>query len=1401
MANIVDRPSELPVRDLLKEKKEREKFDIQKIINSIQGVDKTLSKVGETLVPTREDDTFGHYRKVESWSKADLEAGYKINEPETLQVTQKKKKDYGFDETLTYDPKNNFALKQWKNPDIADVKNKELFPFDPNKEVEREPYFNWLTDSLFDHPNWDSFSEGWFDENVAGILYNASLETDDPNTYISDLNYSYLDDPQLYNFMDNIEYFKNSTSAIRTKQLINKYFEELRHERNGPAYIIGRISGALTDPTSLLWFSPMGKYVFSGGRMLSAGKVMTAETIQETAKHIGNPDRTMTESAWMVGGAGVFPLVFGSGFKNTLSFADKKKFIEEMIADSEIKDITGAIINGNKVKFKTGRTHRWHNKETGETETISAKTIKTKFKLNKDGSLNYKNGKWKEKGATVELMKDGSFTITLNERILKNMWKNKTWQKTVIGDRKFKGKKLKNILTNYNKFKEFIINHELVHTYIRPNPTELKNWSKTGPKGELFIGRTLYEKRINNIALKHLSNKNNMWTHAKHFDVISNKQRFLEEIHLERFKPTPLSKIGEGSNWTPVTRIMNSNNLAAIKIMERLLHLPYIKMKNLFGIATEHSVEEMINLERFILADTMKEVLRQHSKFNKGNKWKDRITQHEFTKRVSRALIDDTYSDNAQVMAAAHKAREFYNHWAKRIQSSKIMEKRVEGEIEFLKSTAATMEYKTKVKTNHYRDILTKEEWQIWERGNYEYLKPYAQNIYKKAEIKINNEFNKLMKQKSKESASIRVKYDKEGIPIYKEYNIYQIQKKITELEDYLKAIKKNVRRKNYLNIFVKRDRILADEAGFDAFAKKSILKKYPDMTENEIFQILESFKGEQLFERASRKEVNLAAKLEDDYNMNIIMEPVGLSGHLKARKLDLDYNEWMKAGWIEDDVLALMQVYNRSVAPDIHLANIFGDQTIWGGHMSRSSGLNMGIKDVIYEYKIRYAKAKGNPKKQKALQREAEDIVRDLEAARDLLRGTYGIPDDATRVFSKAVRTFKNYNAITQLTGALAALPDLARMVMTSGFQRTLGGMLEQYSHRQWKTIMDMGMKEARLAGEGWDILLGTRAMAYADLDNIYGVFNKFERGLQKFTAWSFIFNLMSPWNQWVKAQAGINIGNRLIEESINWSKGTISAQNKMKLAASGIDERMANKIAKQYKKHGQGKDGYYNDLELKNLRLAQSEIWDDLEAAQAFRISLQRDINMTIVTPGKGDTPLWMSTEAGSLIAQYKKFGMGAFNRMLVRGLQENDASFYGGLLSLLLLGMAIDMVRHKAFDRDYSQTKLSERIINGIDRSGMLGIFMDVNNSIERVMNNKVGLRSMVGANRPYGTDSFDKVGAVLGPTVGQGEKLFNITTDWMSGNHNNHTARNVRRLIPLQNVFYLDGIFDSFEQGIK
>ena len=1299
-----------------------------------------------------------------------------------------------------YNLQDNVILDEFQNPSIVDQKGFEYLKSENLPYVstgypkqERDSFFDskvlgipfmYHNRSLLDHPNFESFTDGWFDENVMGLIYKSQVESDDPNTYLSDPNYNYMDDEQLENFQHNLDYFKYSTNEIRTKQLITKYFEELEHERNGPSYIIGRITGALTDPTSLLWFSKWGKYIFSGGRLKSSLKVAGAESIQETVKHIASPERTASESAWMIGGSAVFPLVFGNGFKYTLTKSQKKKIVQDLTDEGDLQDISGAI-NGNNVKYQNKSTNKWRN-EDGETITIKPKTIKTKFKLNKDGTLNHKNQRWHQVAADHKTLDNGIHMVTVNESILKSMWKNKSWRKM-----KIKGVTPLKDFTSYEKFKEFVINHELTHTYIRPNATEKLNWKKGG--------KAAYENRVNKEALKYTSKVDNMWTHAKHFDVLANKLKLIEGIRGERFKTTILSKIGEGSEFNPVVRIHNRSSLGAMKIMERLVHLPYIRMKNILGIKTEHSVEEIINMDRFLLADGMTEITRQHTKWQKLNKNtpENRISSSEFRKRVSLALIDDTVTDNAQVMAAAGKVREFYDTWAKRIQSSGIMEHRVLGEIDFLKSSLKKVDRPAP----HYTKILSDEEIKIWETGNYQYLKPYAQQIYKRAEAKL----NKLKTKEAKQTVSIRVKYDAEGKPIYKEYNIFQIQKKITELEKYLAAVKKNIRRKNYLNIFVKRDRIMSDEAGFDAFVRKQIQKKYGnDINEEEIFSIIESYKGEQLFERATRHEVKLNKKFEDNYNMEVIMNPVGLSSHLKARKMKFDYEDWMRAGWIEDDIEALMQVYHRGVAPDVRLAEMFGDQTMWGG----KQGYNIGIGDVLHEYKMKFkdARTKGSDyskinAKQKIIQKEAEEVIRDLEATRDLIRGTYGVPNDPTRVFSKAVRVFKNFNAITQLTGALAALPDMIRMVMTSGFRRTLGGMLEQYTHRQWKTIMDMGMKETRAVGEGWDILLGTRAMAYADLDNIYGVFNKFEKGLQKFTAKSFIINLMSPWNQWAKAQAGINIMNRILEESINWSKGTISTTQKMKLAASGIDEKMARKIADEYKKHGQGKGGGYNDLDLKELRLAQSQLWQDLEAARALRLATQRDINISIVTPGKADTPLWMSTEAGSLIAQYKKFGMGAFNRMLVRGLQEGDASFYGGLLGLLLMGMLIDMIRHKAFDRDYSQTKFPEKLVNGIDRSGMLGIFMDVNNSIERLLNNKVGLRPIVGAQRAYGTDSFDKMGAILGPTVGQGEKLFNITTDWASGQHNHHTARNVRRLIPLQNVFYLDGIFDSFEQGIK
>ena len=88
-----------------------------------------------------------------------------------------------------------------------------------------------------------------------------------------------------------------------------------------------------------------------------------------------------------------------------------------------------------------------------------------------------------------------------------------------------------------------------------------------------------------------------------------------------------------------------------------------------------------------------------------------------------------------------------------------------------------------------------------------------------------------------------------------------------------------------------------------------------------------------------------------------------------------------------------------------------------------------------------------------------------------------------------------------------------------------------------------------------------------------------------------------------------------------------------------------MAARIAKQFEKHGE---------KLKHNLVANTDAWDDLVAVKHYRAAMNKEINRTIVTPGMGDTPLWMSTELGSTIAQFKKFVMAATQRMLMRGMQ---------------------------------------------------------------------------------------------------------------------------------------------------
>ena len=104
------------------------------------------------------------------------------------------------------------------------------------------------------------------------------------------------------------------------------------------------------------------------------------------------------------------------------------------------------------------------------------------------------------------------------------------------------------------------------------------------------------------------------------------------------------------------------------------------------------------------------------------------------------------------------------------------------------------------------------------------------------------------------------------------------------------------------------------------------------------------------------------------------------------------------------------------------------------------------------------------------------------------------------------------------------------------------------------------------------------------------------------------------------------------------------------------------------------------------------------------------------------------------------------------------------------------------------DYGKKNGARRFSDALDRSGLLGYFMDVNNMAEGASFNAFGLRPFLGASRGPGS-TRQAAGAFGGPSVSQ--IMDAITSIGPTEDPRVHQAR--RRLVPLGRVWPLDPIF--------
>lgn len=499
-----------------------------------------------------------------------------------------------------------------------------------------------------------------------------------------------------------------------------------------------------------------------------------------------------------------------------------------------------------------------------------------------------------------------------------------------------------------------------------------------------------------------------------------------------------------------------------------------------------------------------------------------------------------------------------------------------------------------------------------------------------------------------------------------------------------------------------------------------------------------------------------------------------GPRGPLKERLLRIESSQIQD--FLELDIEQILRAQVRTMSADVEISRKFG-----------SVDLAEQIRKINDEADAKIAQAT-TPKDRQRLEKARKAAVRDVEGIRDRLRGQYKLPDNPDGIVLRAGRVIRNLNYLRLLGGmTISAIPDMAKPVFTYGLTSTFkDGFLPLV--RNWKGFR-LAAGEVKAAGTALDMVLDSRAMALADITDDFGRHSKFERGLSAMGSRFGMVSAMAPWNAAAKQFSGMIAMNQLLRTARKAAEGTASPKELTKLAAASIDLDMARRIAKQFSEHGDEQGG---------VLLAKGIDWTDAPALEAFRAAVVRDVDRVIVTPGQ-DKPLWMSTELGKTIGQFKSFGVSSVQRTMLAGLQQRDAATLNGTLVMLALGALTYKLKMEAAGKDTSD-KASVWAVEAFDRSGLVGWLMEANNASEKITRGTVGFSALTGE-QVSRYASRNATASLLGPTLGTVQDILDVTGSAVSGDFQKSDVRKLRQLIPAQNLFYLRSLFNTVEGAVS
>jgi len=371
---------------------------------------------------------------------------------------------------------------------------------------------------------------------------------------------------------------------------------------------------------------------------------------------------------------------------------------------------------------------------------------------------------------------------------------------------------------------------------------------------------------------------------------------------------------------------------------------------------------------------------------------------------------------------------------------------------------------------------------------------------------------------------------------------------------------------------------------------------------------------------------------------------------------------EAIKAGRNDDIEVSLQDVFENNVE------HLFGryNRTM-AGHIGLAK---IGIKSRgDFEDRI------------EAVEAALEGDLKELERVRDTAEVAYqlvtGQPIQKATTLTRLGRAARDWNFTTTMgQSGWAQFPDLAGLLQSGYIRETMHYFPEVFGTAKrtpdGKIDIDFYREQEEWVGLGTDLHNNQVFSAFdpLDQDGLEGALGHLEHGLRVAGRGVQMASGLGWMTSFSQRLVGRVIVQRLIKDVLEG--GRIAEHRALQL---GLTDAMKGRIAKQLKAHTEWADGDFGG----KVKILNYGAWTDVDAREAMLHAVSREARRMVQEEDLGDTTVWMHSNWGKILTQFRRFALVSYSKQLLYGIAHADAEEGTRLVVSMALAAMAYQARH--------------------------------------------------------------------------------------------------------------------------